>query len=101
MGIGAKLDHVITWNLPPERSAGVLGTSWRNVGTEIPEGCMELEHPELAQHLARTVTLEKHVWESLRIQGITAQSVERVCVLIIGTRFSNLYTAVDTPADAA
>ncbi len=25
----------------------------------------------------------------------------RECVLFIGTRFSNLYTAVDTPAEAA
>jgi len=26
---------------------------------------------------------------------------ERECVLFIGTRFSNLYIAVDTPAEAA
>jgi hypothetical protein len=59
-----KLDHVITWNLPSESSVGVLGSCWRNVGTEIPDGCTELEHPELARRLTRTVAFGKHVWES-------------------------------------
>jgi hypothetical protein len=31
----------------------------------------------------------------------SANGPERECVLFIGTRFSNLYTAVDTPAEAA
>jgi len=29
------------------------------------------------------------------------QQLQRECVLFIGTQFSNLYTAVDTPAEAA
>jgi hypothetical protein len=78
-GKGAKLDHVITWNLPPEGSAGVVGACWRNVGTEIPDGCTELEHPKLARRLTRTVVaFGNHVWEPFQIQGLTAQSVVRV-----------------------
>jgi hypothetical protein len=75
---GAKLDHVITWNLPPDSSAGSLGASWRNVGTEIPARCKELDHPELAQCLARTMTLGQHELQPLLPQGLTAQSVVRV-----------------------
>ena len=55
---GAKLDHIITWNLSHDSSAGSLGACWRNVGTEIPEGCTELDHPALAQRLAHTTILK-------------------------------------------
>ena len=48
----AKLDHIITWNLPHDGNAGSLGACWRSVGSGIPEGCEELDHPELAQRLA-------------------------------------------------
>ena len=75
---GARLDHIVTWNLPPESSAGVLGARWRKVGTEIPTGCTELDHPELAERLAYTVAFEKHELQSLRLQDLTAQSVVRV-----------------------
>ena len=43
----AKLDHIITWNLPHDGNAGSLGAWWRSVGSGIPEGCKELDHPEL------------------------------------------------------
>jgi hypothetical protein len=46
---GAELDHIITWNLSPDSITGSLGACWRSMGTEIPEGCKELDHPELAQ----------------------------------------------------
>jgi hypothetical protein len=55
---GAKLDHIITWNLSHDSSAGSLGACWRNVGTEIPEGCTELDHPAIAQRLAHTTILK-------------------------------------------
>jgi hypothetical protein len=44
----AKLDHIITWNLPHDGNAGSLGACWRSVGSGIPEGCEVLDHPELA-----------------------------------------------------
>jgi hypothetical protein len=42
------------------------------------------------------------VWEGARKpqRGETKRNEHRECVLFIGTRFSNLYTAVDTPAEA-
>ncbi len=75
---GARLDHVVTWNLHPENDAEALGTRWQNVGTEIPDGCAELVHCELRQQLARTTSFGKHEWESLKIQGLTANIVVRV-----------------------
>jgi len=75
---GGSLDHIVTWNLPPESSAGVLGARWKKVGTEIPTGCTELDHPELAERLAYTVAFEKHEPQSLRLQDLTAQNVVRV-----------------------
>jgi hypothetical protein len=33
------------------------------------------------------------------LRSLPHQSPERECVLFIGTQFSNLYTAVDTPAN--
>jgi hypothetical protein len=74
----AKLDHIITWNLPPDSNAGSLGACWRSVGTKIPEGCKKLDHPALAQRLARTTTLRQHELLLLLPQGLTAQSVVRV-----------------------
>jgi endonuclease/exonuclease/phosphatase family metal-dependent hydrolase len=56
---GAKLDHIVTWNLSHDSNAGSLGACWRSVGTEIPEGCKELDQPALAQRLARTLILTK------------------------------------------
>ena len=43
-----------------------------------------------------------NVWEGARKpkRGETKRNEHRECVLFIGTRFSNLYTAVDTPAEA-
>ena len=57
---GAKLDHIVTWNLSHDSSAGSLEACCRSVGTEIPEGCKELDHPALAQRLARTLILKQH-----------------------------------------
>ncbi len=37
----------------------------------------------------------------LRTVGSYSVGVERECVLFIGTRFSKLYSAVHTPAEAA
>jgi hypothetical protein len=75
---GAKLDHIVTWNLPPDNSVGSLGACWRRLGTEIPEGCTKLDHPALAQRLARTTTLRQHELRLLLPQGLTAQNVVRV-----------------------
>jgi len=75
---GAKLDHIVTWNLSHDSSAGSLGACWRSVGTEIPEGCKELDHPALAQRLARTLILKQHELLLLLPQGLNAQSVVRV-----------------------
>ena len=75
---GAKLDHIVTWNLSHDSGAGSLGTCWRRVGTEIPEGCKELDHPALAQRLARTLILTQHELQLLLPPGLNAQSVVRV-----------------------
>jgi hypothetical protein len=75
---GAKLDHIVTWNLSHDSSTGSLGACWRSVGTEIPEGCKELDHPALAQWLARTTILTQHEFLLLLPQGLNAQSVVRV-----------------------
>lgn len=75
---GAKLDHLITWNLSHDSNAGSLGLCWRSVGSEVPEGCTELEHPALAQRLARTTTLRHQELASLLPQGLDAQKVVRV-----------------------
>jgi hypothetical protein len=75
---GAKLDHIVTWNLSHDSSAGSLGACWRSVGTEIPEGCKELDHPALTQRLARTTILTQHELLLLLPQGLNAQSVVRV-----------------------
>jgi hypothetical protein len=75
---GAKLDHIVTWNLSHDSSAGSLGACWRSVGTEIPEGCKELDHPALAQRLARTLILTQHELLLLLPQGLNAHSVVRV-----------------------
>ena len=37
---------------------------------------------------------------NLCLQNLLLGLPHRECVLFIGTRFSNLYTAVDTPAEA-
>jgi hypothetical protein len=42
----AKLDHIITWNPPHDGNTGSLGACWQSVGSGIPEGCEELDHPE-------------------------------------------------------
>ncbi len=76
---GAKLDHLVTWrNLSHDSSGGSLRACWRSVGSEIPEGCTELEHPALAQRLASTTTLRQHELASLLPQGLDAQRVVRV-----------------------
>ena len=75
---GAKLDHLVTWNLSHDSSTGSLGACWRSVGSEVPEGCTELEHPALAQRLARTMTLKQHELASLLPQGLDDQRVVRV-----------------------
>ena len=74
----AKLDHVVTWNLPHDSNAGSLGACWRSVGTEIPEGCEVLESPELAQRLKNTLTLTQHELSQLLPPGLTTRSVVRV-----------------------
>jgi hypothetical protein len=48
------------------------------VGTEIPEGCKELDHPALAQLLARTTILKQYELPLLLPRGLNAQSVVRV-----------------------
>jgi hypothetical protein len=48
------------------------------VGTEIPEGCKELDHPSLAHRLARTKILTQHELLPLLPQGFNAQRVVRV-----------------------
>jgi hypothetical protein len=75
---GAKLDHIITWNLPHDSNAGSLGACWRCVGSEIPGGCTELDHPALAERLASTAILKQHELPLLLPQGLTAQNVIRV-----------------------
>jgi len=75
---GAKLDHILTWNLPHDGNADSLGACWRSVGSEIPEGCKELDHPALAQRLASTPILKQHELPQFLPQGLTAQSVIRV-----------------------
>jgi hypothetical protein len=75
---GAKLDHLVTWNLAHDNSEGSLGACWRSVGSEVPEGCTELKHPALAQRLEHTTTLIQHERESLLPQGLDAQKVVRV-----------------------
>ena len=73
-----KLDHIVTWNLPHDSNAGSLGVCWRSVGSEIPEGCEVLDHPELVQRLADTPTLTQHELSRLLLPGLTARSVVRV-----------------------
>jgi hypothetical protein len=75
---GAKLDHLVTWNLAHDNSEGSLGACWRSVGSEVPEGCTELKHPALAQRLEHTTTLIQHERASLLPQGLDAQKVVRV-----------------------
>jgi len=67
----AKLDHIITWNLPHDGNAG-------SVGSGIPEGCKELDHPELVRRLANTPILKQHELPRFLPPGLTAQSVVKV-----------------------
>jgi hypothetical protein len=71
----AKLDHIITWNLPHDGHAGSLGACWRSVGSGIPEGCEVLDHPELARRLADTPILKQHELSRFLPPGLTARSV--------------------------
>jgi hypothetical protein len=49
------------------------------VGTEIFEGCKELDHPALAQRLARTTILKQYELPLILPRGLNnAQSVVRV-----------------------
>jgi len=70
----AKLDHIITWNLPHDSNAGSLAACWRSVGSGIPEGCEVLDHPELARRLADTPILKQHELSRF-LPGLTARSV--------------------------
>ncbi len=74
----AKLDHIIRWNLPHDSNAGSLGACWRSVGSEIPEGCEVLDHPELARRLADTPILEQHALSRFPPPGLTAHNVVKV-----------------------
>jgi len=71
----AKLDHIVTWNLPHDSNTGSLGACWLSVGSEIPEGCEVLDHPELAHRLADTTILKQHELSRLLPPGLTARSV--------------------------
>ena len=75
---GAKLDHIMTWNLPHDSNAGSLGACWTSVGSEIPEGCTDLDHPALAERLASRAILKQHELPLLLPQGLTCQNVIRV-----------------------
>ncbi len=68
----AKLDHIVTWNLPHDSNAGSLGVCWRSVGTEAPKGCEVLDCPEVAQRLKDTFTLTQHELSQLLPPSLTA-----------------------------
>ena len=60
-------------------------------GKERPDGCSDVCH-------LRPAYLNLKKLRFFRETVSLGESRERVCVLFIGTQFSNLYTAVDTPA---
>ena len=80
----AKLDHIITWNLPHDGNAGSLGACWRSVGSGIPEGCKELDHPELVRRLANTPILKQHELPRFLPPGLTARSVVKAGGQVFG-----------------
>ena len=44
---GARLDHVVCWNMAVHESGAPVGREWRQAGNLAPEGAQELTHQKL------------------------------------------------------
>ena len=77
---GARLDHVVCWNLELHGSSAPMGMEWQLVGQVAPDGMQELTHQELQQTLEQR-TKDGRLVEPIALEGepeVTPQQSQRM-----------------------
>jgi hypothetical protein len=68
---------------------------------QMHDSVINKNREELNRYRAHLETRDEEMRKIMRMEDERMQVLLRVCVLFVGTHFSNLNTAVDTPARAA
>ena len=75
---GARLDHVVCWNVPLGRSACEMGLEWEKMGQVEPTGALMITNERLSKHLEKSTSLTMEEGRAVGMSDISAQSAIRV-----------------------